>query len=157
MNKYEKLNCLLELCKDFGWKPNDYLYTRNHTIRRKLEGNWVLAQKFLCKDEPYIYIKEYDSGVFDFSDNPDVDEYEVYIRFDSNMGTLYFPIVNHTISLNDCVGFSAANWKTNISYIHNKESFESILQQCEENFAQMNKYIKEYQMKVREKNLKKDF
>ena len=157
MNKYEKLNCFLELCKDFGWKPNDYLYTRNHNIRRDLEGKCVLAKKFLCKDEPYIFIKEYDTGVFDFTDNPDDDEYEVYIRFDSDTGTLYFPLVHHTISLNDSVGFSAVYWKTNISYNHNKESFERIIQQCEEHFAQMNKYIKEYQMKVREKNLKKDF
>jgi hypothetical protein len=155
MNKYEKLNCLLELCKEFGWKPNDYLYTRNHNIRRDLSGRCVIASKMICQNNEHISIMESEYGVWDFSENEN--NIEVYISYDANIGKISFPFIHHTISLNENVGFIAVFWPINISYVYNKETFESILQQCEENFAQMSKHIKDFQMKVREKNLKKDF
>ena len=157
MKKYEKLKCFLEVCKDFGWKPNEYLYTRNHNLRRDWNGKYVLAKKFLCKDEPYINITESDTGVYDWSDNGKDDEFEIYLKYNTETNCLSFPLILHTLTVEDNVCFNAMFFNWNLSYIPNKETFENILRQCEEHIAQFSKHIKDYQMKVREQKMKKDF
>lgn len=156
MRKVEKIELILKHLGKNGWKipqeDSEKLYNRKGKIDSHLRGHYNLGKKIILKDKDYIYIDTDDS--IDYDGNC----WEAKITLYANgSGYLVIPILYHTITEKNKINFACNDYNVDLTHINTEEEIADIIAQCEEKIAQVRFKIKEYESKIREKKMKKDF
>ena len=158
MRREEKIELILKILGNNGWKTttqqHDKIYTRKGTISPHLNGTYILGTKVILKDKDYIYI--------DTDDSIDYDGYcwEAKITlFANGNGHLFIPILYHTITekRRNKINFASRDYSVDLSNINTEEEIADVIAQCEEKINQVKLKVKEYESKIREQKMKKDF
>ena len=137
---------------DLSQEDKDKLYTQQGKIRPHLNGNYVIGRKTVLKDNTYIFIECDDSVEYD------VDCWKANITFYANgSGYLIIPIFYHTITDKHQINFACRDYYVDLSHYNTEEELADIIAQCEEKINQVKFKIKEYESKIREEKMKKDF
>lgn len=158
MRREEKIELILKQLGNNGWvittDQRDKIYTRKGKISPHLNGNYVIGSKVILKDKDYIFIDSDDSLEYD------VDCWNAHITLYANgSGYLVIPILYHTITekKRNKVNFACRDYYVDLSYINTEEEIADVIAQCEEKINQVKFKIKEYESKIREQKMKKDF
>ena len=156
MRREEKIELILKILGNNGWKfsqeDKDQLYTQQGKIRPHLNGNYVIGRKTVLKDNDYIFIECDDSVEYD------VDCWKANITFYANgSGYLIIPIFYHTITDKHQINFACRDYYVDLSHYNTEAELADIIAQCEEKINQVKFKIKEYESKIREDKMKKDF
>lgn len=74
-------------------------------------------------------------------------------------GYLVIPILYHTITekRRNKINFASRDYYVDLSYISTEEEIADVIAQCEEKINQVKLKVKEYEAKIREQKMKKDF
>lgn len=144
-----------------GWKfseeDREKLYNRKGKIDSHLSGHYDLGNKVILKDKDYIYI---DTDYSDDSVDYNVNCWEAKITLYANgSGYLVIPILYHTITekRRNKINFASRDYYVDLSYINTEEEIADVIAQCEEKINQVRFIVKEYESKIREQKMKKDF
>lgn len=156
MRREEKIELILKQLGNNGWvittEQRDKIYTRKGTISPHLNGNYVIGSKVILKDKDYIFIDSDDSLDYD------VNCWTAHITLYANgSGYLVIPILYHTITEKNKVNFACRDYYVDLSHINTEEEIADVIAQCEEKINQVKFKIKEYESKIREQKMKKDF
>ena len=164
MRREEKLELILKILGNNGWKfpqeDKDKLYTSQGKIRQHLNGNYVIGRKTVLKDNTYIFIECDDSVEYDVDCcvEYDVDCWKANITFYANgSGYLVIPIFYHTITDKRQINLACRDYYVDLSHYNTEEELADVIAQCEEKINQVKFKIKEYESKIREEKMKKDF
>ena len=158
MRREEKIELILKILGNNGWtisqEDKDKLYNRKGKINSHLNGTYVIGNKIILKDKDYIYI--------DTDDSIDYDGYcwEAKITlFANGSGHLFIPILYHTITekRRNKINFASRDYSVDLSNINTEEEIADVIAQCEEKINQVKLKVKEYEAKIREQKMKKDF
>lgn len=158
MRREEKIELILKILGNNGWKisqeDRDKLYNRKGKIDSHLSGTYIIGIKVILKDKDYIYIDADDS--IDYDGN----YWEAKITLYANgSGNLIIPILYHTITekRRNKINFASRDYSVDLSYINTEEEIADVIAQCEEKINQVKFKVKEYESKIREQKMKKDF
>lgn len=158
MRREEKIELILKHLGNNGWKFSDEdrekLYNRKGKINSHLDGHYVIGNKIILKDKDYIYIDNDES--IDYDGNC----WEANITLYANgSGFLVIPILYHTITekKRNKINFASRDYYVDLSYINTEEEIADVIAQCEEKINQVKFKVKEYESKIREQKMKKDF
>ncbi len=158
MRREEKIELILKHLGNNGWKitteQRDKIYTRKGTISPHLNGTFIIGSKIVLKDKDYIYIDNDDSIDYDG------DNWEAKVTLYANgSGYLVIPILYHTITekKRNKINFASRDYYVDLSYINTEEEIADVIAQCEEKINQVKFKVKEYESKIREQKMKKDF
>lgn len=149
MRREEKIELILKHLKNNGWAITNKLYNRKGKIKSHLSGSYNLGEKKLCKGKDYIWF--YTDDTIDIEEN----DWQIKIIWDYN--DLVLPILYHTITLKDKIYFSCRDYIVNLTHINTEEEIADVIAQCEEKINQVKFKVKEYEAKIREQKMKKDF
>lgn len=158
MRREEKIELILKHLGINGWKiseeDREKLYNRKGKIDSHLSGHYDLGNKVILKDKDYIYIDTDDS--VDYDGNC----WEAKITLYANgSGYLVIPILYHTITekRRNKINFASRDYYVDLSYINTEEEIADVIAQCDEKINQVRFIVKEYEAKIREQKMKKDF
>ena len=158
MRREEKIELILKILGNNGWKFSDddreKLYNSKGKINSHLNGTYIIGNKVILKDKDYIYIDADDSIDYDG------DCWEAKISlFANGSGHLVIPIIYHTITekKRNKVNFDCREFFVDLSFINSEEEIADVIAQCEEKINQVKFKVKEYEAKIREQKMKKDF
>lgn len=156
MRREEKIELILKHIGKNGWgisqEDKDKLYNRKGKIDSHLIGNYTLGNKIICKDKDYIYIDN------DESIDYDGDCWTANINLYANgSGYLIIPIPYHTITEKNKINFACRDYYVDLTHINTEEEIADVIAQCEEKIADVQFKIKDYESKIREQKMKKDF
>lgn len=158
MRREEKIELILKHLGINGWKSSEEdrekLYNRKGKIDSHLSGHYDLGNKVILKDKDYIYIDTDDS--VDYDGNC----WEAKITLYANgSGYLVIPILYHTITekRRNKINFASRDYYVDLSYINTEEEIADVIAQCDEKINQVRFKVKEYEAKIREQKMKKDF
>ena len=158
MRREEKIELILKHLGNNGWKTtteqHDKIYTRKGMISPHLNGTYILGTKVILKDKDYIYIDTDDSIDYDG------DCWEAKITlFANGSGHLFIPILYHTITekRRNKINFASRDYSVDLSNYNTEEEIADVIAQCEEKINQVKLKVKEYEAKIREQKMKKDF
>lgn len=158
MRREEKIELILKQLGNNGWKitteQRDKIYTRKGTVSPHLSGHYDIGSKIVVKDKDYIYIDTDDSIDYDGSC------WEAKITLYANgSGYLVIPILYHTITekRRNKINFASRDYYVDLSYINTEEEIADVIAQCDEKINQVRFKVKEYEAKIREQKMKKDF
>lgn len=161
MRREEKIELILKHLGINGWKfseeDREKLYNRKGKIDSHLSGHYDLGNKVILKDKDYIYI---DTDYSDDSVDYNVNCWEAKITLYANgSGYLVIPILYHTITekRRNKINFASRDYYVDLSYINTEEEIADVIAQCEEKINQVRFIVKEYESKIREQKMKKDF
>ena len=158
MRREEKIELILKILWKNGWKLNqedkDKLYNRKGKINSHLNGTYIIGIKVILKDKDYIYI--------DCDDSIDYDGtyWTANITLYANgSGNLVIPILYHTITekKKNKINFGCTDYYVDLSCISTEEDIADVIAQCEEKINQVKLKVKEYEAKIREQKIQKDF
>lgn len=158
MRREEKIELILKILGNYGWKitteQRDKICTRQGKVSPHLNGTYIIGSKIILKDKDYIYIDADDS--IDY--NGDYWEAKISL-FANGSGHLVIPILYHTITekKRNKVNFDCREFFVDLSYINSEEEIADVIAQCEEKINQVKLKVKEYEAKIREQKMKKDF
>lgn len=158
MRREEKIELILKILGNNGWKitpeQRDKICTRQGKVSQHLNGTYIIGNKVILKDKDYIYIDADDS--IDY--NGDYWEAKISL-FANGSGHLVIPIIFHTITekKRNKLNFDCREYFVDLSYISTEEEIADIIAQCEEKINQVKFKVKEYESKIREQKMKKDF
>ena len=158
MRREEKIELILKHLGNNGWKipqeDREKLYNRKGKINSHLNGTFIIGNKIILKDKDYIYIDN------DESIDYDGDNWQATVSlYASGSGFLVIPILYHTITekKRNKVNFASRDYYVDLSYINTEEEIADVIAQCEEKINQVKFKVKEYESKIREQKMKKDF
>ncbi|MBO7212082.1 MAG: hypothetical protein J6V44_13930 [Methanobrevibacter sp.] len=158
MRREEKIELILKHLGNNGWKittdQHDKIYTRKGTISPHLNGTFIIGSKIILKDKDYIYIDNDDSIGYDG------DNWEAKVTLYANgSGYLVIPILYHTITekKRNKINFASRDYYVDLSHINSEEEIADVIAQLEEKINQVKFKVKEYESKIREQKMKKDF
>lgn len=158
MRREEKIELILKHLGINGWKSSEEdkekLYNRKGKINSHLSGHYDLGNKVILKDKDYIYIDTDDS--VDYDGNC----WEAKITLYANgSGYLVIPILYHTITekRRNKINFASRDYYVDLTHINTEEEIADVIAQCEEKIADVQFKIKDYESKIREQKMKKDF
>ena len=158
MRREEKIELILKILGNNGWKisqeDKDKLYNRKGKINSHLNGTYIIGIKVILKDKDYIYI--------DCDDSIDYDGtyWTANITLYANgSGNLVIPILYHTITekKKNKINFGCTDYYVDLSCISTEEDIADVIAQCEEKINQVKLKVKEYEAKIREQKIQKDF
>lgn len=160
MRREEKIELILKNLGNNGWKLSDEdrekLYNRKGKIKSHLDGYYTIGNKIILKNKDYIYIDNDESLDYDYDGNC----WEANINLNAN-GSCYLviPIIYHTITVQrrNKINFACRDYCVNLSFINTEEEIADIIAQCEEKINQVKLMVKEYEAKIKEQKVKKDF
>ena len=72
-------------------------------------------------------------------------------------GHLIIPILYHTITEKKKINFACNVYNVDLTNINTEEEIADIISQCEEKIAEVQFKIKDFETKIREQKMKKDF
>lgn len=157
MRREEKIELILKILGNNGWKlgqeDRDKLYNKKGKIDSRLNGHYDLGKKNLCKDKDYIWF-EGDDSIIDVVG----DEWQVVATlYASGSGYLIIPILYHTLTELNKINFACTDYYVDLSHYNTEEEIADVIAQCEEKINQVKFKLKEYESKIREQKMKKDF
>ena len=158
MRREEKIELILKILGNNGWKitseQRDKICTRQRKVSPHLNGTYIIGSKIILKDKDYIYIDADDS--IDY--NGDYWEAKISLFANGN-GHLFIPILYHTITekRRNKINFASRDYSVDLSNINTEEEIADVIAQCEEKINQVKLKVKEYEAKIREQKMKKDF
>lgn len=160
MRREEKIEFILKHLRNNGWKLSDddrkKLYNRKGKIKSHLDGYYTIGKKIILKNKDYIYIDNDDSLDYDYDGNCWV----VNINLNANDSCyLVIPIIYHTITVQsrNKINFACRDYCVDLSYINTEEEIADVIAQFEEKINQVKLMVKEYEAKIKEHKMKKDF
>lgn len=158
MRREEKIELILKILGNNGWKitteQSDKICTRQGKVSPHLNGTYIIGCKIILKDKDYIYIDADDS--IDYDGNC----WEAKISlFANGSGHLVIPIIFHTITekKRNKINFACRDYYVDLSNINTEEEIADVIAQCEEKINQVKFKVKEYEAKIREQKIQKDF
>jgi hypothetical protein len=158
MRREEKIELILKILGNNGWKisqeERDKLYNRKGKINSHLLGSYDIGKKTICKDKDYIFI----DGDEDFI-SIEGDYWKAVITlYPSGCGYyIIIPILYHTITEKNKINFACNDYNVDLTHINTEEEIADVIAQCEEKINQVKFKVKEYEAKIREQKMKKDF
>lgn len=157
MRREEKIELILKVLGNNGWKlsqeDRDKLYNRKGKIDPHLSGHYDLGKKDICKDRDYIWVDGDDSIIDVEGDNWQI----VTTLYASGSGYIILPILYHTITEKNKINFACNDYYVDLTNYNTEEEIADMIAQCEEKIAQVKFKVKEYESKIRERKMKKDF
>ena len=157
MRREEKIELILKHLGKNGWKisqeEKDKLYNRKGKINYRLLGSYDIGYKTICKDKDYIFI----DGDEDFITVEGDNWKSIITLYSSGYCYLIIPILYHTITEKNQINFACNDYNVDLTHINTEEEIADIIAQCEEKINQVKFKIKEYESKIREQKMKKDF
>lgn len=157
MRKEEKIELILKHLGNNGWKipqeDRDKLYNRTGKIKSNLFGGYDIGYKTICKVKDYIWF-EGDDSVIDIEG----ENWQATISlYASGYGFIIIPIFYHTITEKNVINFACNDFNVDLTTINTEEEIADVIAQCEEKINQLQFKVKEYESKIREQKMKKDF
>ena len=157
MRREEKIELILKILGKNGWtisqEDKDKLYNRKGKINSQLNGHYDLGKKNLCKEKDYIGF-EGDDSVIDLVG----DEWQVVATlYASGSGYLIIPILYHILTEPNKINFGCTDYYVDLMYYNTEEEIADVIAQCEEKINQVKFKVKEYEAKIREQKIQKDF
>ena len=156
----EKIELILKNLGNNGWKLSDEdrekLYNRKGKIKSHLDGYYTIGNKIILKNKDYIQIDNDESNVCDYDGNC----WEANINLNANgSGYLIIPIIYHiiTVQRRNKINFACRDYCVDLSFINTEEEIADVIAQCEEKINQVKLIVKEYEAKIKEQKMKKDF
>jgi len=157
MRREEKIELILKILGKNGWtisqEDKDKLYNRKGKIYSQLNGHYDLGKKNLCKEKDYIGFEGDDSVIDLVGDDWQV----VTTLYASGSGYLIIPILYHILTEPNKINFGCTDYYVDLMYYNTEEEIADVIAQCEEKINQVKLKIKEYEAKIREQKMKKDF
>lgn len=157
MRKVEKIELILKHLGKNGWKisqeDRNKLYNRKGKIYSNLSGTYDIGYKTICKAKDYIFI----DGDEDIIDIEGDNWKSVITLYTSGYCYLIIPILYHTITEKNIINFACNDYNVDLTHINTEEEIADIIAQCEEKISNVQFKIKEYESKIREQKMKKDF
>ena len=153
MRREEKIELILKILGNNGWAITNKLYNRKGKIGTHLDGHYDLGKKNLCKDKDYICFEGDDSVIDIVGDDLQI----VVTLYASGSGYLIIPILYHTLTEPNKINFGCTDYYVDLSHYNTEEEIADVIAQCEEKINQVNFKVKEYESKIREQKMKKDF
>ena len=160
MRREEKIEFILKHLGNNGWKLSDddrkKLYNRKGKIKSHLNGYYTIGKKIILKNKDYIYIDNDESLDYDYDGNCWV----ANINLNANgSGYLVIPIIYHmiTVQSRNKINFACRDYCVDLSCINTEEEIADVIAQCEEKINQVKLMVKEYEAKIKEQKVKKDF
>lgn len=155
MRRDEKIELILKHLGKNGWlfskEDRDRLYNSKGKIGTHLTGHYALGKKIILKSKDYIYID-------DDSLELEGDDWQATVFLYANgSGFLIIPILYHTITEKDKINFGCREYYVDLTNCTTEEDIADVIAQCEEKIAQVKFKVKEYESKIREQKMKKDF
>ena len=158
MRREEKIELILKHLGKNGWKITSEQRDRLYNSKGKIKSNlsryyrYIIGNKIICKDKDYIFIDGDDSIEYDR------DCWTSTITLYANgCGDLILPILYHTMTGKKKIVFGCKTYYVDLTHINTEEEITDIIAQCEEKIANVRFKIKEYESKIREQKMKKDF
>lgn len=155
----EKIELILKHLGNNGWKfseeDRENLYNSKGKIKSHLDGYYTIGKKIILKNKDYIYIDNDESLDYDYDGNCWV----ANINLNANgSGYLVIPIIYHTITVQsrNKINFACRDYCVDLSCI-NTEEIADVIAQCDEKINQVKLMVKEYEAKIKEQKVKKDF
>ena len=157
MRKEEKIELILKHLGANGWKfpqeERDKLYGRKGKIKSNLLGSYDIGYKTVCKDKNYICFEGDDESIDIEGDN-----WQAIVTFYARgYGYLILPILYHTITEKNVINFACHDFNVDLTTINTEEEIADVIAQLEEKINQVKFKVKEYESKIREQKMKKDF
>lgn len=156
MRREEKIELILKHLGNNGWKipqeDREKLYNRKGKINSHLNGTFIIGNKIILKDKDYIYIDN------DESIDYDGDNWQATVSlYASGSGYLIMPIFYHIITEKKKIIFGCNDYNVDLTTINTEEEIADVIAQLEEKINQVKFKVKEYESKIREQKMKKDF
>lgn len=157
MRREEKIELILKILGNNGWKisqeDRDKLYNRKGKINSHLNGHYDLGKKNLCKEKDYIWFESDDSVIDVVGDDWQI----VVTLYASGSGYLIIPILYHTFTEPNKINFGCTDYYVDLIHYNTEEEIADVIAQCEEKINQVIFKVKEYELKIKEQKMKKDF
>lgn len=157
MRKEEKIEVFLKHLGLNGWKIDqedvDRLRSKSGKIRRDLSGHYDLGKKIVCKENDYIWFYGDDSYI-DVEDENWITTITLYA---SGSGYLILPLLYHSTTEKDKINFDCRDYYVDLTHYNTEEEIANVIAQYEEKIAQVKFKLKEFEAKIREQKMKKDF
>ena len=159
MRREEKIELILKILENNGWKitqeQRDKLFNKKGKVYQHLNGYFDLGTKIICKDKDYICI-DGDDSILDVEDE-DNNWQTVVTLYVCGCCSLIIPIFYHTITEKNKINFACNDYYVDLTHYNTEEELADVIAQCEEKIANVKFKIKEYESKIREQKMKKDF
>ena len=157
MRRDEKIELILKHLGNNGWKvpqeEREKLYNRKGKINSHLSGYYEIGKKNICKEKDYIWF-EGDDSVIDL----DGDNWQATITlYTRGYGYLIMPIFYHIITEKKKIIFGCNDYNVDLTTINTEEEIADVIAQLEEKINKVKFKVKEYESKIREQKMKKDF
>lgn len=157
MRKEEKIELILKYLGKNGWKisqeDRDKLCNRKGKIKSNLSGCYEVGKKNICKGKDYIWFEGDDSVIELEGDN-----WQTTITlYTCGYCCIDIPILYHTITEKNKINFACNDYNVDLTNFNTEEEIADVIVQCEEKISNVQFKIKEYESKIREQKMKKDF
>lgn len=158
MRREEKIELILKHLGKNGWKITSEQRDRLYNSKGKIKSNlsryyrYIIGNKIICKDKDYIFIDCDDS--IEYDGNCWTSKITLYTN---GCGDLILPILYHTITGKKKIVFGCKEYYVDLTSINTEEEIADVIAQCDEKINQVRFKVKEYEAKIREQKMKKDF
>ncbi len=86
------------------------------------------------------------------------DEWQIVVTlYASGSGYLIIPILYHTFTEPNKINFGCTDYYVDLIHYNTEEEIADVIAQCEEKINQVIFKVKEYELKIKEQKMKKDF